>query len=127
VRTTRLVFPSLGSDQLLCLLQVGEPVCVQTLGPEDPIEAFHERVVNFAVTNSEGRNGPFGIECLRAEEKGQLAPTLFLAFDCEPAIADIAGTILPLATLPSFAVIGKSHEKEVGQFLSTATAAPANY
>jgi hypothetical protein len=75
-------------------------------------------------TNSEGRNGPFGIECLRAEEKGQLAPTLFLAFDCESAIAGIAGTILPLATLPPFAVIGKSHEREVDQFLSTATAAP---
>jgi hypothetical protein len=64
------------------------------------------------------------MECLRAEEKGQLAPALFLAYDCEPAIAGIAGTILPLATLPPFAVIGKCHEQEVDQFLSTATAAP---
>ena len=58
------------------------------------------------------------------KKKGQLAPTLFLAFDCEPAIACIAGTILPLATLPPFAVIGKSHEQEVDPFLSKATAAP---
>ena len=57
------------------------------------------------------------------KKKGQLAPTLFLAFDCEPAIACIAGTILPLATLPPFAVIGKSHEQEVDSFLSIATAA----
>jgi hypothetical protein len=59
-----------------------------------------------------------------AQKKGQLAPTLFLAFDCEPVIGGIAGTILPLAPLPPFAVIGKSHEQEAGQFLSTATAAP---
>jgi hypothetical protein len=39
-------------------------------------------------------------------------------------VAGVAGTILPLATLPPFAVIGKSHEKEVDQLLSTATAAP---
>ena len=59
-----------------------------------------------------------------AQKKGQLAPTLFLAFDCEPVIGGIAGTILQLAPLPPFAVIGKSHEQEAGQFLSTATAAP---
>jgi hypothetical protein len=39
-------------------------------------------------------------------------------------VAGIAGTILPWATLPSFAVVGKSHEQEVNQFLSNATAAP---
>jgi hypothetical protein len=74
-------------------------------------------------TNSEGRNGPFGMESLRAEEKGQLAPTLFLAVDCEPATAGIAGTILPLATLAPFAVIGKSHEQEFDWFLSIAASA----
>jgi hypothetical protein len=56
--------------------------------------------------------------------EGQLSPALCHAFDCEPAIAGIAGTILPLATLPPFAVIWKSHEQEVDQFLSKATAAP---
>ena len=48
----------------------------------------------------------------------------FPCFDCKPVIAGIAGTILPLDPLPPFAVIGKSHEQEAGQFLSTATAAP---
>jgi len=64
------------------------------------------------------------MESLRAEEKGQLAPALFLAFDCEPASTGIAGTILPLGTLAPFAVIGKSHEQEFDLFLSIATAAP---
>ncbi len=30
---------------MLCFLQVSEPVGVQTLGAERPIEAFHERIV----------------------------------------------------------------------------------
>jgi len=46
------------------------------------------------------------------KKKGQLAPTLFLAFDCAPANAGIAGTILPLATLPLFAAIGKYFDQQ---------------
>jgi hypothetical protein len=77
-----------------------------------PKSALSCAVENFVGTNSEGRNGPLGIEFLRAEEKGQLAPTLFLAFDCEPAFAGIAGTILPMATLSPFAAVGKSSDKQ---------------
>jgi hypothetical protein len=55
------------------------------------------------------------MECLH-QEKGPTRAALFLAFDCETVIADIAGTILPLAALPPF--------QEADQFLSTATAAP---
>jgi hypothetical protein len=50
-----------------------------------PKSALSCAVENLVGTNSEGRNGPFGIGSLRAREKGQLAPTLILAFDCEPA------------------------------------------
>ena len=42
--------------------------------------------------------------------EGQLSLTLCLAFDCAPANAGIAGTILPMATLPLFAAIGKSFD-----------------
>jgi hypothetical protein len=55
------------------------------------------------------------MECLH-QEKGPTRAALFLAFDCETVIADIAGTILPLAALPPF--------QEADQFLSTPTAAP---
>src|ERR1039457_1604338 len=47
------------------------------------------------------------------KKKGQLAPTLFLAFDCAPANTGIAGTILPMATVAPFAAIGKYFVRQV--------------
>jgi hypothetical protein len=30
---------------MLCLLEIHEPVCVQALSPEGPVETFYERIV----------------------------------------------------------------------------------
>jgi hypothetical protein len=52
------------------------------------------------------------MESLHATERGQISLALSVAFDRAPANAGIAGTILPLATLPLFASIGKSFDQQ---------------
>jgi len=45
VRTTLIVFPSPAFDDLPCLRQGGEPVYIQTLGPQRAVERLHVRVI----------------------------------------------------------------------------------
>jgi hypothetical protein len=44
------------------------------------------------------------------KKKGQLAPTLLLAFDCELACRQDRWNDSPIGTQPPFAAIGKWHE-----------------
>jgi hypothetical protein len=45
VRTTLIVFLSPGFDEPFGFVEIGEPVSIQALGSEGPIERYHERIV----------------------------------------------------------------------------------
>jgi len=47
VRTTHIVFPSPGFDELSGILQIAEPVRVEALGAEGPVERLAEGVVGW--------------------------------------------------------------------------------
>jgi len=53
VRTTLIVFPSPGFDELACLLQIHEPVGVETLAAECSVEALYERIVGWFTRSRE--------------------------------------------------------------------------